>query len=120
MEPNASAVVDDAGPPSWPPALTAPSFSYSLVFGVTFALLSQLSSIGKGMQKVGVTLPTLTSNPQVVWQYLSNSEMRHDTLMAPTWMMVWPFMAYLEPTHARAAFSMHHSPPTPRAAAMCV
>ena len=82
MEPNASAVVDDAGPPSWPPALTAPSFSYSLVFGVTFAFLSQLSSIGKGMQKVGVqTLPTLTSNPQVVWQYLSNSSWRAGLLL---------------------------------------
>ena len=42
-----------------------------LVYGAMFAFLSQLSSIGKGMQKVGVqNLPELSLRWAVVRQYL--------------------------------------------------
>ena len=41
-----------------------------LVYGALFAFLSQLSSIGKGLQKVGVkNLPELSLRRAVLWQY---------------------------------------------------
>jgi len=50
---------------------------YNLIRGASLAFLSQLSSIGKGLQKVGVrSLPLLSPQPRVLWQYATN----------PTWM----------------------------------
>lgn len=46
------------------------------------AFLSQLSSIGKGLQKVGVqSLPELSGNPAVLWQYLSSRTWRNGMLL---------------------------------------
>ena len=48
-------------------------FNWSLAFGVILAFLSQLSSIGKGIQKVGVqSLPELTCRGSVLRQYCSS------------------------------------------------
>jgi multidrug transporter EmrE-like cation transporter len=53
-----------------------------LAFGTVMAFLAQLSSIGKGMQKVGVqTLPELSANPAVLWQYLSSKKWRNGMLL---------------------------------------
>ena len=47
-----------------------------LIYGAMFAFLSQLSSIGKGMQKVGVqNLPELSLRFAVLREYVSQ----------PTW-----------------------------------
>jgi drug/metabolite transporter (DMT)-like permease len=57
-------------------------FNWSLAFGVVLAFLSQLSSIGKGLQKVGVqNLPELSYRPAVLWQYLSSTTWRNGLLL---------------------------------------
>ena len=49
---------------------TAPGTPLPLMYGAMFAFLSQLSSIGKGMQKVGVqNLPELSLRWVVIRQY---------------------------------------------------
>lgn len=56
--------------------------SWSLAFGTILAFLSQLSSIGKGLQKVGVqSLPELSYRPGVLWQYLSNTTWRNGLML---------------------------------------
>ena len=53
-------------------------FNYGLLTGALLAFLSQLSSIGKGLQKVGVqTLPELSLQSAVLWQYLSSAKWRN-------------------------------------------
>ena len=43
---------------------------WHLAYGSAFAFMAQMSSIGKGLQKVGVsTLPELSLRPAVMWQY---------------------------------------------------
>jgi multidrug transporter EmrE-like cation transporter len=55
---------------------------YSLLFGAIFAFLAQLSSIGKGMQKVGVqSLPELSLRPKIMWQYATNKTWRSGFLL---------------------------------------
>ena len=57
-------------------------FNWSLAFGTVLAFLSQLSSIGKGLQKVGVqSLPELSYRPAVVWQYLSSTTWRNGLML---------------------------------------
>lgn len=59
------------GWPNWP-----------LAYGSAFAFLAQLSSIGKGLQKVGVqTLPELSLRPAVIWQYLNCRTWRNGMLL---------------------------------------
>ncbi|KAL3904780.1 MAG: hypothetical protein SGPRY_011162 [Prymnesium sp.] len=56
-----------------------------LVYGAIFAFLSQLSSIGKGMQKVGVqNLPELSLRWGVVKQYMLNPTWRNGLLLDVT------------------------------------
>ena len=56
--------------------------NWSFVIGAMFAFLSQLSSIGKGLQKVGVqTLPELSCQPQILYQYLSSNTWRSGLLL---------------------------------------
>ena len=53
-----------------------------MLFGVIFAFLSQLSSIGKGLQKVGVqTLPMLSPSREVLVQYLSSPTWRNGVIL---------------------------------------
>ena len=57
-------------------------FNWSLLAGTLLAFLSQLSSIGKGLQKVGVqTLPELSLQSAVLWQYLSSTKWRNGVLL---------------------------------------
>ena len=52
-------------------------FNWSFLLGALFAFLSQLSSIGKGLQKVGVqNLPELSFSPAILVQYLSSTPWR--------------------------------------------
>ena len=56
--------------------------NWSLAFGVCLAFLSQLSSIGKGIQKVGVqNLPELSYRPSVLKQYLASTTWRRGMLL---------------------------------------
>lgn len=74
MEDNVVQVTSDLLKPSFPPLPIGTPLP--LVYGTMFAFLSQLSSIGKGMQKVGVqSLPELSLRWAVVKQYM----------MSPTW-----------------------------------
>ena len=53
-----------------------------LAYGAVFAFLSQLSSIGKGMQKVGVqNLPELSLRWPVVKQYIMSLAWRNGMLL---------------------------------------
>ena len=57
-------------------------FNWSLAFGVCLAFLSQLSSIGKGIQKVGVAqLPELSYRPSVLKQYLASTTWRRGMML---------------------------------------
>lgn len=52
-------------------------FSWPIAVGTVLAFLSQLSSIGKGLQKVGVqSLPELSFRPAVLWQYVNSTTWR--------------------------------------------
>ena len=55
---------------------------WHLAYGSAFAFMAQMSSIGKGLQKVGVqTLPELSLRPAVIWQYLSCPTWRNGFLL---------------------------------------
>jgi len=55
---------------------------WNLIRGASLAFLSQLSSIGKGLQKVGVrSLPELSPRPRVLWQYATNPTWRTGLLL---------------------------------------
>ena len=55
---------------------------WHLAYGSAFAFMAQMSSIGKGLQKVGVsTLPELSLRPAVMWQYLSCPTWRNGFLL---------------------------------------
>ena len=56
--------------------------SWPLLYGASCAFLSQLSSIGKGLQKVGVqTLPELSLKCPILWQYISSPTWRYGMLL---------------------------------------
>ena len=58
---------------------------FPLFLGSCFAFLSQLSSIGKGLQKVGVqTLPELSLRPAVLFQYAGSRAWRNGMLLDVT------------------------------------
>tara|TARA_B110001452_G_C15212725_1_gene420608 strand:- start:462 stop:1799 length:1338 start_codon:yes stop_codon:yes gene_type:complete len=58
---------------------------FPLFLGSCFAFLSQLSSIGKGLQKVGVqTLPELSLRPAVLFQYAGSRAWRNGMLLDAT------------------------------------
>ena len=55
---------------------------WHLAYGSAFAFMAQMSSIGKGLQKVGVsTLPELSLRPAVILQYLSCPTWRNGFLL---------------------------------------
>ena len=57
-------------------------FNWSLCFGTVLAFLSQLSTIGKGLQKVGVqSLPELSCRPAVLRQYISSKTWRNGMML---------------------------------------
>ena len=57
-------------------------FNWSLALGVCLAFMSQLSSIGKGIQKVGVqSLPELSYRPSVLKQYCASKTWRRGMLL---------------------------------------
>ena len=56
--------------------------NWSFILGACFAFLSQLSSIGKGLQKVGVqSLPELSCDKQVLRQYASSRVWRNGIIL---------------------------------------
>lgn len=83
MEQNAIEVISELlGPPSPPAASGTP---LPLMYGAMFAFLSQLSSIGKGMQKVGVqNLPELSLRWAVIKQYMMSRTWRNGLLLDVT------------------------------------
>ncbi|KAL1507267.1 hypothetical protein AB1Y20_008116 [Prymnesium parvum] len=83
MDANAMEIISEMlAPPSAPAAVGT---TLPLVYGAMFAFLSQLSSIGKGMQKVGVqNLPELSLRWAVVKQYMMSRTWRNGLLLDVT------------------------------------
>ena len=77
-----SSVTDDQLKDFFHTQLPTGPFNWSLALGTVLAFLSQLSSIGKGLQKVGVqSLPELSCRPAIMWQYLSSTTWRNGLML---------------------------------------